>query len=232
MRILLVEDEKRLSDALAYIFKKQGFGVDVAYDGETGEELGSSGIYDTIVLDRMLPGKDGLLVLQQLRSQGITTPVLLLTARDAVADRVEGLDAGADDYLVKPFATDELLARIRALARRPKDGLVESILQAGTLSLNIQHCEVTDGRETIRLTFKEAQLLELFMRNQGQVLTKEQLLNRVWGLDSDVELNNVEIYIHHLRKKLQPERFNFRIETVRGMGYCLKEEDYVSQPEA
>lgn len=232
MRILLVEDEKRLSDALAYIFKKQGFTVDVAYDGESGEELGSTGIYDIIILDRMLPGKDGLLVLRQLRRQGITTPVLLLTARDAVADRVEGLDAGADDYLVKPFATDELLARIRALARRPKEGLLESVLQAGTLCLNIQHCEATDGIETIKLTFKEAQLLELFMRNQGQVLTKEQLLNRVWGLDSDVEMNNVEIYIHHLRKKLQPQRFNFCIETVRGMGYCLKEEDHVSQPKA
>lgn len=228
MRLLLVEDEKRLADALAYIFKKNNYGIDVAYDGITGQEMAETGIYDLIILDRMLPKKEGVSVLKHLRSTGIKTPVLLLTARDAVEDRVEGLDAGADDYLVKPFATEELLARVRALARRQNEQLIGEKLQVASLILDPLQCEAACGNEKIKLTFKESQLLELFMRNRGQVITKEQILDRVWGLNADVELNNVEIYIHYLRKKLNPEKSHVRLETVRGIGYCLKEDDNVS----
>lgn len=231
MRLLLVEDEKRLSDALAYILKKHNYGIDTAYDGITGQEMAETGIYDLIILDRMLPGKEGVAVLKHLRSGGIKTPVLLLTARDAVEDRVEGLDAGADDYLVKPFATEELLARVRALARRRNEEFHSEKMQVGLLTLDPLHCEAAFGDEKVRLTVKESQLLELFMRNSGQVITKEQMLNRVWGLDSEVELNNVEICIHYLRKKIAPEKSRVRLETIRGVGYCLKEEHNVSQAE-
>ncbi len=221
MRLLLVEDEQRLADALAYILKKNKYGVDTAYDGEAGQAMAETRVYDLIILDRMLPRKEGVVVLKELRKKGISTPVLILTAKDSIEDRVEGLDAGADDYLIKPFATEELLARVRALARRQANPLQGERLEVSGLSLDPLHCEVTRGRETIKLTLKESLLLELFMRNPGQVITKEQILNRVWGLDSEVEMNNVEIYIHYLRKKLSP--MDLRLETVRGIGYCLKE---------
>ncbi len=221
MRLLLVEDEQRLADALAYILKKNKYGVDTAYDGETGQAMAETGVYDLIILDRMLPRKEGVSVLKELRSMGASTPVLLLTAKDSIADRVEGLDAGADDYLIKPFATEEMLARVRALSRRQANPLQGEKLEVSGLCLDPLHCEVTRGGETIKLTLKESLLLELFMRNPGQVITKEQILNRVWGLDSEVEMNNVEIYIHYLRKKLSA--MDLRLETVRGIGYCLKE---------
>ena len=221
MRLLLIEDEERLADALAFILRKQNYGVDLAFDGETGQEMAECDAYDLILLDRMLPRKEGLAVLKDLRRQGIITPVLLLTAKDTISDRVEGLDAGADDYLVKPFATEELLARIRALARRPTQQLLSEKLQVGEVLLDPSHSEVMIGETTIKLTLKEASLLELLMRNSGQVITKEQILNRVWGVDSDVEMGNVEIYIHYLRKKLKTK--TVQIETVRGLGYSLKE---------
>lgn len=229
MRLLLVEDEKRLAEALAYIFKKNHYGVDVAYDGLKGEEMAETGIYDLIILDRMLPKKEGVTVLKELREKGIKTPVLILTAKDAVEDRVAGLDAGADDYLIKPFATEELLARVRALSRRQNDQLYDKKIEVGALSLDPMHCEATYGKQKVKLTLKECQLLELFMRNRGQVITKEQILDRVWGLDKDIELNNVEIYIHYLRKKINTEQCGVRLETVRGIGYCLKEDNNVQK---
>jgi DNA-binding response OmpR family regulator len=177
-----------------------------------------------IILDRMLPLKEGLQVLKELRSKGLITPVLLLTAKDTVGDRVEGLDAGADDYLIKPFATTELLARIRALLRRQTDQFQSENLQVGSLVLDPLRCEATNQKETIRLTYKESQLLELFMRKKGQVITKEQIMDKVWGLESSVEMNNIEIYIHYLRKKLDHQTCNIQIKTIRGIGYCLKED--------
>lgn len=223
MRLLLVEDETRLSEALAYILKKHKYGVDTAFDGITGQEMAETGIYDIIILDRMLPGKEGVAVLKDLRARGLTTPVLILTARDSINDRVEGLDAGADDYLVKPFSTEELMARIRALGRRKSDLMQLERLEAGSLALYPTRGEAECGSSLIRLTLKETQLLELFIRNKGQVITREQILNRVWGLDSEVEMNNVEIYIYYLRKKLDPTRSCVRIDTIRGIGYCLRE---------
>ena len=223
MRILLVEDEERLSEALAYILKKNRYAVDTALDGITGQDLAETDIYDIIILDRMLPGREGVSILRNIRKQGIKTPVLMLTAKDTIADRVKGLDAGADDYLVKPFSTDELMARIRALGRRQAELIDGDSLQAASLVLHPMRGEVECEGQIVKLTMKEAQLLELFLRNKGQVITREQILDRVWGLDCEVEMNNVEIYIYYLRKKLEPLPAKIRIETIRGIGYCLKE---------
>lgn len=226
MRLLLIEDEPRLSEALTYILKKNSYGVDTAFDGETGHDMAETGVYDLIILDRMLPRREGVSLLKDLRRQGINTPVLLLTAKDSIQDKIEGLDAGADDYLIKPFSTDELLARLRALGRRPPSQIQGETLTMAGFTYKPLHCELSKDNQTVKLTLKESLLLELFMRNPGQVITKEQILDRVWGLDTDVEVNNVEIYVHYLRKKLNSP--NLKIETVRGIGYCLKEEPDVS----
>lgn len=226
MRLLLIEDEERLADALSYMLRKNKYGVDVAFDGETGQAMAETGVYDLIILDRMLPYKEGVEVLKDLRLKNILTPVIILTAKDAVSDRVEGLDAGADDYLIKPFAMDELLARIRALSRRPLNLLQEDCLEYSGVVLNPLQSEMIIKGETCKLTPKESLLLELFMRHPGQVFSKEKILDNVWGMDSEVERNNVEIYIHYLRKKLEPS--GVRITTVRSIGYCLKEAGDVS----
>lgn len=224
MRLLLVEDEKRLSDALVYILKKNKFSVDAAYDGETGEDMALTGIYDLIILDRMLPVKDGIDLLKNIRAQGINTPVLFLTAKDTVENRVEGLDAGADDYLIKPFSNDELLARVRALSRRRGEILSHKDLRAGNLVLDTTQCKAAfGGSSPVKLTLKECQLLELLIKNKGQVITKEQILDRIWGFEMDADFNNVEIYVHYLRKKLDCAAANIRIATIRGIGYCLEE---------
>lgn len=228
MRLLLVEDEIRLAEALAYILKKNNYAVDLASDGTEGQELAESGIYDIIILDRMLPGKEGVAVLKDLRARGIKAPVLLLTARDAVEDRVEGLNAGADDYLIKPFATEELLARLQALSRRSPEPLLADKLSAGELLLDPLRCQASCGEQILKFTLKECQLLEYLIRNRGQVVSREQILSRVWGLDTDVEISIVEIYIHYLRKKINCENCHLQIETVRGVGYSLKEVDHVS----
>lgn len=223
MRILLVEDEKRLATALEYILKKNKFYVDSAYDGITGQNMAETGVYDVIILDRMLPGKEGVNILKDIRAMGIKSSVILLTAKDSVACRVEGLDAGADDYLVKPFSTDELLARVRALGRRSDNKIVEDKITLAALELYPMRCEAVHGTTTVKLTVKETQLLELLMRNHGQVLTREQILDRVWGFESDVEMNSVEIYIHYLRRKLKLKECGVSLNTIRGIGYYLTE---------
>jgi len=223
LRILLVEDEIRLAEALEQILKKQGFIVDVAHDGAIGQDMAETGIYGVIILDRNLPSIEGVEVLKYLRKKRITTPVILLTAKDTVSNRVEGLDAGADDYLIKPFSKDELLARVRALSRRSENLQTSDTLQIAGLSLDIRSCEVSIDADKVKLTITEAQLLELLMRNQGQVLTKEQILDRIWGFDKEVEIKNVELYIFYLRKKIDLEKGGVVINTVRGVGYSLKE---------
>ncbi|MCQ1529425.1 response regulator transcription factor [Lutispora saccharofermentans] len=227
MRLLLIEDEIALSDALVFMLKKKGYMVDAAYDGISGQEMAETDSYDLLIVDRMLPYKEGVSIIKDLRMKGIKTPVLILTAKDSIKDRVEGLDAGADDYLLKPFSTEELLARIRALSRRQSDIIEGESIRVGKAVLRPLHKEVKAGKETIRLTLKETQLLELLLRNRNQVITREQIINRVWGFDSEVEINIVEIYIHNLRKKLPPEHCGFTIETVRGIGYCIKEGEHV-----
>jgi len=223
LRILLVEDEIRLADALEQILKRQGYLVDVTGDGAIGQDMAETGIYGVIILDRMLPNIEGVEILKHLRARHIKTPVIFLTAKDAVSSRVEGLDAGADDYLVKPFSKDELLARVRALSRRSENLQASEMVCVASLCLDMRFCEVSIGLEKTKLTVKEAQLLELLMRNQGQVLTKEQILDRIWGFDKEVEMKNVELYIFYLRKKIALKKSGVEIQTVRGIGYCLKE---------
>ncbi len=226
MRILLVEDEIRLAEALAQILKKQGYLVDVTSDGRVGQDMAETGIYSVIILDRNLPGIEGVDILKYIRARKITTPVIFLTAKDTISNRVEGLDAGADDYLVKPFSKDELLARVRALARRSENLQISDKLCVASLCLDTLSCEVSIDNKKIKLTVTEAQLLELLMRNQGQVLTKEQILDRIWGFDKDVEIKNVELYIFYLRKKIAFEECGIVLQTVRGIGYCLKAEEW------
>jgi len=224
MKLLLVEDEKRLAEALAHLLKKSGYAVDTAMDGETGLDMAVAGFYDVIILDRMLPVQDGITLLKTFRDQGFDTPVLLLTAKDTPQDRVEGLDAGADDYLVKPFNTDELLARLRALARRQKKSLVEATITAAGLTLDPLRGEVTRGTAVVQLSVKESLLLELLMRNHRHVVTKERIFEKVWGYNSEIELANVDLYIHYLRKKLNTPC----IKTARSIGYYLQEDHDVS----
>ena len=223
MIILLIEDEPNLSDALSYILKKDNYSVNVAFDGITGQDMAESGIYDLIILDRMLPGKEGLEVLKEIRKKGIRTPVLLLTSRNSIKDRVDGLDSGADDYLSKPFSKEELLARLRALSRRQTDIIKSEDIKISSMIFHPNKGEFECEGETVKLIMKESQLLELLLRNKNQVITKDQILYKLWGFASEVEVNNVEVYISYLRKKLNTVNCNIVIETVRGMGYCLKE---------
>ncbi len=215
MKLLLVEDNRKLADALGHVLKTNGYAVDTALDGETGLEMAVSGVYDIIILDRMLPLIDGMAFLKEFRSLGFHTPILILTAKDAPKERVEGLDAGADDYLVKPFFTEELLARLRALTRRKGKDLVGDTISIDGLTLKPLLGEVTKGEETIHLTVKESLLLELLMRNNGQVVPKERIMEKVWGYNVDTDIASVDLYIYYLRKKLQIPN----IKTVRGVGY-------------
>ncbi|HYE12287.1 MAG TPA: response regulator transcription factor, partial [Patescibacteria group bacterium] len=190
---------------------------------EAGEDMAPTGIHDLIILDWMLPKNDGVNILKNIRSQGIKTPILFLTAKDTIENRVEGLDAGADDYLIKPFSNEELLARIRALSRRQGEILSHKGLHVGNIILDTSQCKAFVGEKTIKLTLKECQLLELLMKNKGQVITKEQIQDRIWGFEMDADYNNVEIYVHYLRKKLDCNASNILITTIRGIGYCLEE---------
>lgn len=223
MRILVVEDEPKVASFIQKGLEEEGYAVDVAHDGEDGLVMALDGVHDLVVLDIMLPKRDGLGVLRELRNRRIQTPVLLLTARDAVADRVTGLDTGADDYLVKPFAFDELLARIRALLRRlGGDRLV--ILTAADLTLDPATREVRRGEKKIDLTPKEYALLEYLLRNKGRVLNRARIAQHVWDYDFDTATNVIDVYINYLRKKVDADFLPRLIHTVRGAGYVLREE--------
>ena len=202
MKLLLVEDELKLIEALSHLLKKNGYIVDAAADGETGAEMAASGVYDIIILDRMLPRIDGLTLLKEIRNLGIDTPILILTAKDAPEERVKGLNAGADDYLIKPFFTDELLARLKALTRRKSKELTGEVIRAAGLTLDPLRCEAVKDNKVFQLTLKESSLLELLMRNCGQVVPKERIMEKIWGYNSDTDIANVDLYIHYLRKKL------------------------------
>lgn len=223
MRVLLVEDEKALAQAMAKIFEKNKILTDVVHDGLEGQMLAGENIYDVIVLDIMLPSIDGLEILKAIREKGKNTPVLILTAMDSTKDKVKGLNMGADDYMVKPFDTEELVARVRALARRPKEIFYDSLISFGDVSLNINTGEATVAGSPKSLTAKESQLLEMFLRNPGMIVSKDQIIDRIWGFDSLAAENSVEIYVHYLRKKLSKSRT--MIQTQRGLGYVLKERD-------
>jgi DNA-binding response OmpR family regulator len=222
MRVLLIEDERRLSEPVKYVLEKNKYTVDLAEDGVSGQDMAETGVYDAIILDRILPGKEGVEVLKALRACGVNTPVILVTAKDAVPDRIEGLNAGADDYLIKPFSNDELLARVNALTRRFENIAVNQPLECAALQLDCKRCEAYIFGDVISLSTQESQLLEYLMRNQGQVLTKEQIFNKVWGYDSDTEITAVELYVFYLRKKIDFKKCGASLETVRGVGYSLR----------
>lgn len=222
MRILIVEDEIAMADALQYILEQNGYQVDVAYDGITGEAYALTNIYDVFVLDRMLPGKEGVEIIRALRREGLKTPAMFLTARDSVDSRVEGLDAGADDYLIKPFSNREFVSRVNALARRSNSVMHEKQLRISNASLDVNRCVFQIRDKEIHLTKTETQLLELLIRNKGQVLKKELILDRIWGFNKDIELANVELYIYYLRKKIDFNSILLELKTIRGIGYCLE----------
>lgn len=222
MRILIVEDEHKIANSIRRGLEQETFAVDIAFDGESGYDLASTENYDVIILDLMLPKMDGLTICKNLRSENIHTPILILTAKDSVDEKVEGLNAGADDYLPKPFSFTELLARIRALSRRPKQSL-NTILKSGDLTLNTKNLEVKRGNIIIELSKTEFSLLEYLMRNIGKVVTKDQIIEHVWNYDADVLPNTVEVYIGYLRTKLE-KPFKGKpkvIKTVRGFGYKI-----------
>lgn len=222
MRVLVVEDEVRLAATLQDLLEIDGYTADICHDGESGLDNALSDIYDVVILDVMLPKLDGFTVLRRLRAEGNATPVLMLTARSELSDRVEGLDRGADYYLTKPFEPKELLACVRALARRQPELRSTDILQCGDLRLEKAAVSLTCGERSVRLSRKEYDMCELLMLNQKQVVTKETLLLKLWGYESDAEDNNVEVYISFLRKKLDHLRSTVKIKTIRMVGYCLE----------
>lgn len=224
MKILIVEDEHKIANSIKQGLTQENFAVDVAYDGIEGYDLAVSEEYDVIVLDRLLPGMEGLEICQKLRKQKNHTPILILTAKGQIADRVEGLEDGADDYLVKPFAFEELLARIKALGRRPEKTL-ETILKLNNLSLNTKTYEVKRGSASIQLSKKEFSLLEYLLRHQNKILTKEQVIGHVWNYESNILPNTIEVYIGYLRNKIDKpfKKSPKLIHTVRGFGYKIGE---------
>ena len=223
MRILIVEDEKRLADALCQILTGQKYKTDVVFDGADGYEYAKSGIYDCIILDVMLPGMTGLDMVSLLRRDRISTPVLMLTARDTVSDKVRGLDAGSDDYMTKPFSPQELLARIRVLSRRKGEVVLDEMRYADVV-FNQSSAEIscTKTAKNIRLNYKEAEMLKLFLTRPEVILSKEELITKIWGYDSDAGDNNVEAYISFLRKKLNYIGSETEIVSIKKLGYKLE----------
>ena len=221
MRLLIVEDEQGMAEGLRALLEKQGYVTDLAFDGDSGLDNGLTGLYDLIILDIMLPKRDGLSVLEELRRGGIETPVMMLTARSSVTDRIQGLDHGADDYLTKPFDTGEFLARVRALTRR--NGMpLEDEPSFGDIRLDRRKLELCRGNERLRLGPKEFQVMECLLLNKNQIIPRALLCEKVWGLLSEAEYNNVEVYISFLRKKLRALHSNVQILSIRNAGYHLE----------
>jgi len=224
VRILVIEDEHKIANSIKRGLEQETFAVDVAYTGETGWDLASSEDYDLVILDLMLPGMSGMEIAKKLRGQKIHTPILMLTARGQITDKVEGLDAGADDYMTKPFAFEELLARVRAIARRPKQSLGTTLV-VSDLTMDTAHFEVRRAGKRIELSAREYALLGYLMRHPGQILTKGQIIGHVWDYEADVLPNTVEVYMGYLRNKIDrptPDKPEL-IQTVRGFGYRLGE---------
>jgi DNA-binding response OmpR family regulator len=222
VRVLIVEDEVQLADIIRRVLRREQYEVDVAHDGAQGLDLALGGSYDAIVLDRLLPGMDGMEVCRQLRAESVDTPVLILSALRDMPERVEGLDAGADDYLGKPFALAELLARVRALTRRGERPVLADVLRAGEVALDQRTHRVTVAGREVELSPREYALLEYLLRNAGQVLERDQILERVWGYDAEPEGNVVDLYVHYLRRKLEQAGAGDVIRTVRGAGYLVE----------
>ena len=222
MRILFADDEKELSNAIVAILKHNNYSVDAVYDGADAFDYGLAGNYDVIILDIMMPKMSGLEVLEKLRRDGIQTPVLMLTAKSEIEDRITGLDMGADDYLSKPFAKGELLARIRAMTRRRAE-FTPDLIETGNIRLNKQTYELLSENASLRLGSKEFQMLEMLMANPKCLISTEQFMERIWGYDAQADINVVWVYISYLRKKLASLDANVKIKAVRGVGYTLEE---------
>ena len=225
MRILIVEDERPLAEALTQILRKHNYTVDAVHDGEAGVDNALSDIYDLVILDIMLPKIDGITILKKIRQVGIAAPVILLTAKGEISDKVTGLDSGADDYLAKPFATEELLARIRALSRRKGEVVADDTLKFGDIELNTANLKLSSRSKEVKLILKESELLELLILRKNTVSPKELIIEKLWGFDAEVEHNHVEVYISFLRKKLSFLNSKVSISTVRGVGYMLEVKD-------
>lgn len=222
MRILLAEDEKELSNALVAILKHNNYSIDAVYDGANALDYGLSENYDIIILDIMMPKMSGLEVLAKLREKGIHTAIIMLTAKAEIEDRIQGLDLGADDYLSKPFAMGELLARVRAMSRR-KAEFTPNLIEVGNISLNKETYELSNHKSSLRLANKEYQMLEMLMMNPKRLISTEQFMERIWGYDAEAEINVVWVYISYLRRKLASMEANVKIKAVRGVGYTLEE---------
>ena len=222
MKLLLVEDEKQLSEALSQILINNKYSVDAVYDGDNGLEYALTDIYDVIILDIMLPKLNGLEILQKLRKESISIPILLLTAKDSVDDKVTGLDLGADDYLPKPFEPKELLARLRAISRRKGEVINDSLLTYGDINLNLSNYDLSCRDSAVTLTQKEFEILNYFMQRPKNIVSKDDLITKLRGFDSDVEYNNIEVYISFLRKKLTFINSSVKITTIRRAGYKLE----------
>ncbi len=221
MKLLIIEDEKHLALALQEILIKEGYTVDIVHDGKSGLEFAKDDSYDLVFLDIMLPKMNGIEVLHQLREAKISTPILMLTAKDEIEDKVKGLDFGADDYVTKPFSTKELLARARALLRR-KGEIIGETVGFGDIELNVKKNTLECASESVNLPLKEYQIMELLIYNPEQILSKERIIEKIWGGDSDAEYNNVEVYISFIRKKLLCIGAQTEIRTIRGVGYALE----------
>lgn len=221
MRLLLAEDEKEMSAAVETILKHNNYSVDCVYNGADALDYLETGLYDGAILDIMMPKMDGITVLKKVRAENIDVPVLLLTAKSEIDDKVGGLDAGADDYLTKPFAMKELLARVRSITRR-RGEVTDSTLKCGDLSLDTLSYILSCGEKSVRLQNKEFQMLEMFMKSSGQIFSADQFMDKIWGYDSDTELNVVWVYISYIRKKLTEIGSAVKIKAVRGVGYTLE----------
>lgn len=221
MKILLVEDDVELSTAVKYRLEKEDFTVDVCNDGEEGLYYMREDLYDLVILDRMLPSMDGVTVIKEARKNHVSTPVIFLTALGDLKDKITGLDCGADDYMVKPFAFEELLARIRCLMRRPGKWDDSVVLSLEDIIYNPETKRLSNGDKECTLSKREGDLLEIFLRNPGQTLPRSVLLNRVWGSDSDVEEGNLDNYIHFLRRRLKTVESSLNLKTIRGVGYQI-----------
>ena len=224
MRLLLAEDEVDLSNALVAMLKHSNYEVDPVYNGQDALDYIESGEYDCAILDVMMPKMDGITVLKNIRRDGYDLPVLILTAKSEIEDRVTGLDAGADDYLTKPFAMKELIARVRAITRRAQDNC-ETVLKCGNLELDTATYMMSTETGSIRLQGKEYQMLEMLMQNPGQIISGERFLEKIWGLDSDAEINSIWVYLSNLRKKLNSLESTAAIKAVRGAGYTIEVTD-------
>ena len=225
MNILIIEDEYSLADAIAEMLKKEKFNINIETNGENGEDEALTGSYDLILLDVMLPQKNGFEILRNLRKEKIKTPIIMLTAKSEISDKLNGLENGADDYITKPFSTRELMARIKIILKRTNNIEDTNILEFGDLTLDIKNAKVKCNDNEIQISGKELDLLEQLLLNKEQISIRENIAQRIWGYENDVEYNNVEVYITFLRRKLKLLQSKVKIKAIRGIGYKLEEEN-------